>query len=322
MLAGLLYGLILWRVGPGKIAHAFADFRPAYLLLTPLFLLAMVFLKGLKWRLILRYYGIPYPIKESIMTWCVGALAGGLTPGQSGEVLKILYVKERTGHPYAQCLNTVILDKVFELASMLSLVAIALLLFPFKSSGSLPYLPFIAGIAIIGVIIYALLSHGFAGRIIPLLFTAPWLHKRKDVGAVLQRFFGELVRIRDDGRLFLLLLGLSLLTWAIIFMHLYVIALAVRLGASPPEMLLALPLITFVGVLPISLSGLGSRDAAAIFLLGSFGVPAEGAVAWSTLSFLAHSAVTMLLGWVFMMVLPPILGKKRMPISPSQSRRQ
>ena len=69
---------------------------------------------------------------------------------------------------------------------------------------------------------------------------------------------------------------------AIIF---YMVALALDCSKPLIYFLITVPVISAFAVIPISIGGLGVRDAACVFLLGKFGLPAEKALAISLCNF-------------------------------------
>ena len=73
-------------------------------------------------------------------------------------------------------------------------------------------------------------------------------------------------------------------------------------------MFMFLPTIIFVSILPVSISGIGTRDAASVLIFSLVGVPKDLAVAWSVLCIVAGLWSFVFIGWLLMLKYP--LGKQ------------
>jgi glycosyltransferase 2 family protein len=78
-------------------------------------------------------------------------------------------------------------------------------------------------------------------------------------------------------------LGLSFLTIALTIIAFKLVAEAVGSHLSLATWMMIMPPVTLIQLLPVSLAGWGVREAAVVVALGSFGVPAEAALATSVL---------------------------------------
>jgi uncharacterized protein (TIRG00374 family) len=81
-------------------------------------------------------------------------------------------------------------------------------------------------------------------------------------------------------------LVLTLFAYAFFFGQAYLLALALELDVGLVYLAVALSIAGVITLLPISFSGLGTRDAVLIALFAPLGLAAEQAVAYSTLFFL------------------------------------
>lgn len=90
----------------------------------------------------------------------------------------------------------------------------------------------------------------------------------------------------------LLVQGTYIVTWAIL-------ARALALPVPLALLAVAVPLVSLVAMLPITLSGLGLREGAWVLLLSPLGISVADAVAYSLLYFLAFSLVSVIGGVAF-----------------------
>ncbi|MDQ1318616.1 MAG: Flippase-like protein [Candidatus Poribacteria bacterium] len=297
-----LYAYIIWRTGIGNIIKAFNGIKVIYIIITPFFLFVVVLLKGLKWKLILSEYGQKFSYKDACMTWCIGAFAGGFTPGQAGEAIKALYVKKANpDKSFGECLSTIFSDKIIEIYSLMALAIVsAVLLFNRLSKNPL-YIPVIVFACLVLIVFYALTEHKvyiLFGRLFrPIInFIVP--HRYRDSLKIsLEGFLSGIWELKNKKRILLFLWLIAVFTWFVLFLNLYLLALSLSLDISLLYTILISPIINFASILPISISGLGTRDLTTIFFFNEIGLGKESAVAWSMLS-LATSWILSLVGWI------------------------
>jgi glycosyltransferase 2 family protein len=297
-----LYAYIIWRTGIGNIIKAFNGIKIIYIIMMPFFILAIILLKGLKWKLILNEYGQKFSYKDTCMVWCIGAFAGGFTPGQAGEAIKVLYVKKvNPDKSFGECLSTIVSDKIIEIYSLLTLAIFsAILLFNRLSENPL-YIPIIVIACLALIVFYALTEYKvyiFLGRLFRPIINLIIPHRYRDnLRASLERFLSGIWELKNNKKILISLWLIAVFTWFIVFLNLYVLALSLSLDIGIIYMMLISPIIFFASILPISISGLGTRDLATIFFFNGIGLGKESAVALSMLS-LANGWLLSLFGWI------------------------
>jgi hypothetical protein len=100
----------------------------------------------------------------------------------------------------------------------------------------------------------------------------------------------------------LLAVGLTIGTYAVFFGQCYLLALALDMSLSYVQVSYAVAIGSLVTLLPLSVSGLGTREAAMITYLGTAGIAPPLALAFSLLVFatfyLASGALGALAWWL------------------------
>ncbi|MFA5212717.1 MAG: flippase-like domain-containing protein, partial [Methanoregula sp.] len=86
-----------------------------------------------------------------------------------------------------------------------------------------------------------------------------------------------------DRRCFFSSIVVGLLSWIPPFIYGYLLALSIGIDVGIFFFVLVIPVLSLLDLLPISISGIGTRDIALIFLFGLKGISAEQAVAFSLL---------------------------------------
>ena len=97
---------------------------------------------------------------------------------------------------------------------------------------------------------------------------------------------------------------ITILAYALFFTQCYLLALALRLSVGFVTVSYAVALGGLVTLLPVSISGLGTREATIIAYLGTTGVPAETAMSFSLLVFATFYVAGGLMGAVAWWIKP------------------
>jgi hypothetical protein len=94
-------------------------------------------------------------------------------------------------------------------------------------------------------------------------------------------FFTGLFVFYHDRRRFFSSIIIGLISWIPPFIYGYLLALSIGIDVGLFFFILVIPIISLLDLLPISISGIGTRDIALIFLFGLKSISAEQAVAFS-----------------------------------------
>jgi uncharacterized protein (TIRG00374 family) len=106
---------------------------------------------------------------------------------------------------------------------------------------------------------------------------------------------------------------LTALSYAIYFGQTYLIGLAIGLPLDYITVAMVVAIGILVGYIPITFAGLGTRDAALIFLFGRYGITAASALSFAFLYNLVYIACVGMISVFFWMRLPNRGELKRMP---------
>jgi len=248
--------------------------------------------KAVRWKMLLRRLGIEVSYWEVIRLYAIGWYGGAISPGQLGEFFRIIPIIRR-GNPPEDAFLSSLLDRLLDLGVLilLGLVSLYVLL------GIPLYWPL--GISL-GAIIMA------AGFVIWMRTGGLPGFLNRWVDRVLSRL-GEGNRENFRSHLSMLakrpwkILGwpavLSVAAAAVIAFRAVLMGRALGIQTADYNMFLAGAGASLMAILPISIQGIGTRDAAMILLLGSVGVDREAAFSFS-LFYLAMMLMHGLIGWV------------------------
>ncbi len=292
LLAVLLARLDLAQIG--------ATLRDADLLLIGLALagvLPLILVKTVRWRGILRAQGLEMGLWHAFLAYFGSLFIGFLTPGRLGEFVKALHVSRDCRVSVATGFSSVLADRLFDLYALLIVGGMALPALAVGNGGLLAY----GGVVLVLTVPLAL-----------FLNDATWPRIRAlglRLGRVGEKLFGE-GSLSEDIRAGLAGLtprrtleaaALTVLGYAIFYGQCYLLALALRLPLGPGPVTFAVALGSLVTLIPVSISGLGTREATMIAYLSAYGVAAEAAISFSLLVFVTFyiaGGLTGALAWV------------------------
>jgi glycosyltransferase 2 family protein len=233
-----------------------------------------VVISALKWQIILSSMGYRLPFRRLIAVvlavWPLALFA----PGRANEVLRAWGVRHEV--PLSHGVGSVLLDRIVDLHSLCIIAAVASTAVG-RWSWSLWCLAVLA-------VLWAILA--MAG----VLLWERGLSARPSVNLLRQRLHDILraaVALKAN-RGMAARLGLASIVSCFVSMAIIFILLQVtHVSPDPLHVLAAWPLALLAGMLPLTVGGLGTRDAAFLWLLGDLAGPsvAQGMVLFATLSY-------------------------------------
>lgn len=244
-----------------------------WLLLLGLLLLNFIILavRVLRWRYILLEMGHRLGFRRLAGLSLIGLLASVVTPARSGELIKIWYLKQ-DGVSKTKSFVSIILDRALELAVIAG----------FAFAGLIWYRPHFDPL-IIGIL-GSLLVFG-------LLIPRIWRPLARRLGTVLGQL--KIFRLASSASFYNLLISfMNFVNMAVLAK-----ALGIEIGFLPLAFIVSM--VYIVNIIPISYLGLGTRDAALIFLFSLEGIGAPQAMAFSLLFLVIYfvNAAAGLVAW-------------------------
>ena len=284
-----LFIYIISKLNIFKIAETLTSADPKYLALAILLYPIPLSLQVLKWHIILNSCGIKYPLKQTYKLWIIGFFSGMLTPGRVGEASKAYYLR-RDGFKTEKAAISVILDRgieVFVLA-VLGLLGVAFLFFWYEINLALVLLILLLGLSFMFLLMEKRL-------VVPL--ARPFFHRflsddrKPDARLTFNEFYSQLTKVKKRRIIF----SMSLVTWLVYGYQWHLLALSLNLNIDYFYILAVVPINAIASALPISISGLGTREAIFIFLFTPLGINAVEAVSFAFLA-LIYTWIPALLG--------------------------
>jgi uncharacterized protein (TIRG00374 family) len=300
----ILFAVILWNLDWSMIYSSFLGLDPGLLVVALAIQVPVIVMKALKWKVLLRPYSVDFPLSSALTSWLVGFTAGIITPGRMGDLARAYYLKERL--PLGKSLTTVIVDRVIDVLILFFLSVLGIIVFVTLYATGFGYgalLPVISVFFIAFVLLlYVLSRKGFVVRFVRPFYRriVPEKYKRK-ASRIFHDFYSGLDMMRKRKGSVALSVFISMVSWIFIFVQIYVLSVAMDIGLTLVFIASVIPVIILLDALPISFSGVGTRDAALIFFLGFVSLSPEVAVSFSLLILIFNYIIPAAFGLFFWM---------------------
>ena len=231
------------------------------------------FFRTWRWRIILHANNCRLTIAQLTRTVLQGLFWGMVTPGRVGEFAKAGMLR-KLGYSWGRALGATTLERLLDLGVIL-LVGIlsAMVIHAVALSQTMIWgIVGLAGLgaAAVGIALFPRWKHVALGL--------PFIRRyRERLGAEFDEFRDTLLSPRRRGAPGLA--ATTLLLWLLAYLEVYIFAINLGINISFFFLIVTVSFGSVLTLLPISVSGVGTRDAAYILLLGAIGVDAERAVA-------------------------------------------
>lgn len=276
----LIFLYIISQISFSNLLASFSVVNVWLILAAFLAMILEIFVKAIRWRVILASLDIHISKTKSVSLFWLGAFAGIVTPGRLGELAKVYFLKNK-GNDAFRSFFSVILDRLIDIVFLLFL---GLLIFAFylRSLGS--YLIVFGAAALLAtVLIFVLLDqrslvNKLFGRLLKFVVPINFDDYNRFTFA---KFWNGLRGLKAGDLLHFSFYLLA--AWLLYFLSRYLIALSLGLDLSFIDIAVVSVAIAIVSALPISVAGLGTREAIVIYFFGLFGIKPETALLFSLL---------------------------------------
>jgi uncharacterized protein (TIRG00374 family) len=295
-------GLIVFLITRQDLNEIAGHFRRVEMLpiaLAAVMFFAMVAINSIRWRVLLDAKGIRVNQLRLLYYYLVGNFFSAALPTSvGGDFVRVVGVGGETGRR-AEVFGSVVVDRLLGFAVLLPL---GLLAMPFVGSGLTSW-----G-AVVKVWVVATLA--FAGAFMMLLrpvarrasiILGPLLNllERFRARERLERAYGAVVSYSCCRGAVYLGVALSVVSKIFWIYGCLLIAHAFGLDIGFMPLLFIVPIVELARMIPISISGLGVREAAFVFMLGQFGVDEGLGLAYAVVVYAVFTALALVGGLLY-----------------------
>jgi uncharacterized protein (TIRG00374 family) len=290
--------VVVWRLDDRRaLLHAIKDADPLLFVGAVLLNVPVVHLKVERWRDLLAARGYHYRLGRSYAAVLSSLYLGMLTPGRLGDVLRIQYVRREIDVPYSEGLAATLMDRFCDLYVLAAIVALSTVHLSAVLYSDLVYVSWTAvAIAVLGPSL--LLLRGpteLLGRALRRL-TERW---HTSLAALLEALRAMI------GRAVLVAIPMTVASYAINYAQGWLIAQALGIELSYLDVASLLATTSLLGLMPISISGVGVRELFLALVFPALGFTAPQGVAFGLLVFACNYLAVVLAGFIAWQVSPP-----------------
>ena len=287
----LLFIYILVKIDLQAVLSEIQNANIYFLLIAVFLVFIMMLSETIKWFTIARFQNIKIPFSEAFKINMIDNYYGFITPSKVGSVIRAEYLRKYTEGHFGKGLFNFIIDKVMDLSAIIFIAII--FSYNFKDKLDLP----------IGF---------FSALFLFFVFGTLFFLKKERSEVILRIIYRKLVpnRFRDQAkssfesfydhvpkkRYFILFFLLNLFNWIINYTLAYSVGLSLGINLPFIYYLSIFPLATLVSLIPISVAGLGTREATLISLFGLFGIAATKVFSMSIISLLIAGIIPAIIG--------------------------
>ena len=277
----LVLALLFWKISLLDVLDILQKVNLLYLLLAIPLIFLLYLIRTMKWEMLLHAVHIETHFMRDMKFLLRGMFYGLATPGRAGELGRALFFEQKPA-----VFATVVWEKMTDVIVLLFLSFLSVS-FSFVNP-VLFWLTVMLSALVFGTTV--LLVHTKTILYLAGLFMVPAVSS--------QEYLQHTRRCAYDGKLNLWLFALTMLYYAICFGIAYLVLYAISPALSP-YLIFSLPLIILFGNIPITISGIGVREAVTSIAFHTLGADAAYGASYAFLLFLLITVIPSLIGGVF-----------------------
>jgi uncharacterized protein (TIRG00374 family) len=287
-----LYGLIFYWTDVGAITRRLASARVEYVAAGIILYMAGQALSAYKWQVLLAPVGLAVRYSRMLAFYYTGMFFNLFLPTiVGGDAVKAVLLTRETGAP-ARSTMSVFMERNVGLLALLTIATAAAVVAPPVRLAGLP-LTVLCPLLVCGfVAVNVVLGHRSTYELVDRLIAAmPLRHLRARAASL----YEAVARYRSAPGALVYATILSFVFQLVVVGVVFLNARALDLDFPLSALAVFVPLISLGGMLPLTVNGLGVREALYILFFGRLGVPTELSVSLALL-FLAVTFVASLPG--------------------------
>ncbi len=286
----VLFIYIVLRLDLMRLYQVLLTANYKYLLFLSVTIIIIFLLQAIRWKTLLKLQNIKVEFVTLLRIHLISHYYGLITPARVGYLTKISYLQSHLQGFMGEISTSVIIDRILD-TLILVLLALTGSLFLLNSYPNIfLYFLVLALILVFAVVFFYSKKRAKFFALFFIKFIPDKYRDRLKVGV--NKFYEGLPAIK---RLTIPVL-LTFAIWFIIYSQTYLVALAMNININYWHFITLLPISTIVGLLPITISGLGTREAALILIFSSYNISSESIVVMSLVALILTSYLPALVG--------------------------
>ncbi len=277
-----------------NISQTILNANLGFLVIVILLVILSVSLQTLKWWIIALNQEMNIPFKKAVKINLMSDFYGFVTPSKLGTIMRVEYLKKYG--TVGRGITNFTLDKILDICSLFFLSL--LFIFVFKGIFPIYFRMLMFGIVILIVLIFLFLKERAILSILKWMYNN-FLPKKFKLKA--KSTFHALYENFPKKSVLIQALLLNTITWIVAYFISYFIGLSLGINVHWIYFLAIFPIATLIAQLPITVNGLGTREAVLIQLFGLLNVEATKVFSMSILGLLIAGIVPVMVGLFFIL---------------------
>jgi glycosyltransferase 2 family protein len=272
----ILFVYILWRFNIEKILSVFSAINLLYAALCLLGIPIIFFLFNIQWQMILKRQCIYVSFIYSLKNLFIGYFYGFITPGGFGAYFSAVYLKNESKASLPKCISNIITFNTIDYITIFILGSIGGLFL----LGQYPYLFILILILLFTVaflFIFFLRQKTSKHLFKKLLKTQIFQFIQHYLKDPIESFYEDLPSFKS----LLLPVLVSFFSWVVFYTELYLIAQLFNIHIPYITFIFMLAIVSSIAIIPVSIYGLGTRDATLVMMFSLYNIPPENSISFS-----------------------------------------
>ena len=258
------------------------------------------------------------PLVDVTRALFVGYLFNALLPVRAGEAARVFAVKRRGGASLGETTATVVVERVFDVLSLLLLLFLMLPWLPalgWTTAAAILAIGFTVAVAASAAVL-VLWGERLIAAAVRLLDRLPGLGGR-NLGGLAEQILAGFAGLRT-ARTAIIAFGWTMLSWLVVGLGYWLLMFAFDIDVTPLAGLLVVIAIGLAMILPSSPAALGVFEGATVLVLAAYGIEESAALSYA---FVLHALSVVPFVLLAPLVLPAYRGElRRLRPEPSAGR--
>jgi hypothetical protein len=262
-----ILGVIYWRIDLAGLGRSLADAHYGWVIIAVLALIPALALTA--WRLsLIAGLLAPLSVAEAGRLVLLAHSLNMILPSRLGDFIKAHAMAVPGTVPGREALSIVVIEKTWDALAVMAWCAVGLLIVE-RAALDVRWAAFmIVAVTAFGLLIVA--SRRFAVVVFTILRTAAPHRWRDAVADMAHVWFRAVDAFWRDRPRAALVIGITVLTWFLHLVEIWLFVVAIGVHVPFAAHLGLAPLVMAASLVPLTLSGIGTRDAAIIVLYSPF----------------------------------------------------
>ncbi len=255
----IIFALIFQRISIESLASYIGSMDIVFLGAYLLFFVPIIFFGALRWKVIISGDSA-IGMKEALNSVLLATSMNIITPSRLGDFSKAHYMKKTCKVPLSKGVSLVFAEKMTDIFSLFFLSLLGIFFLQVQQLYPVGYLS-LAVIVLFSVFVIFLNRTGG-------LFS--FLAKSRRLGKIVSTSFDSLTKLRGDRKLLAKIILLTMVIWVLNITQICFIFLAFSLNVPILAIFGLMPIALVIGMIPVTIAGMGTRDSAIIMLFSGF----------------------------------------------------